>query len=144
MLAAAVEEIVRDEQEDNFVLICSNSNSACDELFRRLYQVLDKNEILRLYTPSYDPQKVNAEILKLSNWDSRSKSFTMPGLTFLYEFRVLVCTLAVSSCLTKANKHPLFKSDHFSHIIIDESCCTHETMSLIPIAGTCYIYIWLI
>lgn len=140
VLVAVVEELVRNDQKENFVLICSNSNSACDELFDRLFQVLDRNEILRLYTTTHDPKKVKADYLKFSNWESRAKSFTIPGLPFLYQFRVLVCTLAVASCLTRAYQHPIFKPDHFSHVIIDECCCTHETTTMIPIAGNTCLY----
>lgn len=135
VLVAAVEEIVKNYHKDNFVLVCSNSNAACDELFDRLCQVLDHHEILRIYTASHDPQKVKSDHLKLSNWEGHAKSFTMPGLPYLYQIRVLVCTLAVASCLTRANQHPSFKADHFSHVIIDECCCTHESMTMVPIAG---------
>lgn len=138
VLVASIEEIIRDDRNENYVLVCSNSNAACDELFSRLLNIFDYNEIYRLYTTSHDPKKVKPEILKCSNWDSRPRTFTMPDLKFLYEFRVVVCTLAVASNLTRANHSPAFKPDHFSHVFIDESCCTHETMTMIPIAGETY------
>lgn len=135
MIVSAVEEIVRDNKKENFVLVCSNSNAACDELFGRLLDVCDFHEILRLYTVSHDPKTVDPAHLKCSNWDSRMNSFSMPDLPFLYQHQVLVCTLAVASSLTRANQCNTFKADHFSHIFIDESCCAHETMTMVPIAG---------
>lgn len=135
VLVAAIEEIVRHDKKKNFVLVCSNSNAACDELFGRLLDVLHYNEILRLYTVSHDPETVKTAYLNCSNWDSRMKSFSMPELKFLYQYKVLVCTLSVASNLTRANHCKAFKADHFSHIFIDESCCAHETMTMIPIAG---------
>lgn len=132
VLVASIEEIIRDDRKENYVLVCSNSNAACDELFGRLLDILDYYEILRLYTTSHDPNNVEATFLKCSNWDRRDKRFVMPELKFLYEFRVLVCTLAVES--------PAFKPNHFSHVFIDESCSTFETLTMIPIAGeTCLI-----
>lgn len=56
--------------------------------------------------------------------------------------------LNVSSCCCNAKQRLLtvlhctyiwfchFTADHFSHVFIDECACTHETVSLIPIAGT--------
>lgn len=135
VLVAAIEEIVRDKRKENYVLVCSNSNAACDELFGRLLEIFDYHEVYRLYTVSHDSKNVDTEYLKLSNWDEHAKAFTMPELWHLYSVRVVVCTLAVASNLTRANISPAFKPDHFSHIIIDESCCNHETMTMIPIAG---------
>lgn len=127
--------MVRDQSRENFILVCSNSNAACDELFERLMQILDYNEILRLYSISHDIKRVPSEFLNFSNWDSRTKSFTMPELNFLYSHRVLVCTLTVAGNLTRANCCPVFRPDHFNYVIIDECACAHETMTLLPIAG---------
>lgn len=139
VLVATVEELVLDTRKNNYVLICAQSNAACNELFERLLSTLRSNEILRLYAVGYDYNNVKNEgYLQFSNWDNRTRTFTMPELKFLYSFRVLVCTLAVAGNLTRANMNPSFKPDHFSHVIIDESACAHETITMIPIAGEMY------
>lgn len=68
------------------------------------------------------------------------KQFTMPELIYLYSRRVLICTLAVAGNLVRANGNASFKPDHFSHVIIDECACTHETLTMVPIAGKPYFF----
>lgn len=84
VLVAAIEEILRDEHKENVVLVCANSNAACNELFERLMKVLDYFEILRLYTTSYNPKQVDPQYLKCSNYDRRVNAFTMPDLRYFY------------------------------------------------------------
>lgn len=106
-----------------------------------LLQILDYHEILRLYTAGHDPKKIEKkEYIRFSNFDVRTKNFEMPGLQFIYSHRVVICTLAVAGNLTRGNKSSLYKPDHFSHVIIDESACALETMTMIAIAGK-YSYI---
>lgn len=130
-LIAAVEEIVR--STNKCVLICANSNSACDEIAERLVSVLNFGEMFRMYAKSYDVRKVRPNLKPISNW--LKGEFRFPSLKFLYQFRVLVCTLTTAGCLTRAKDDSRFDSSHFSHIMIDESASTHETVSMIPIAG---------
>lgn len=145
VLVAAIEEIVRDERERNFVLVCSSSNAACDELLGRLLLVCGHEEkILRLYAVSHERKKVEHHHIKFSNWDEGMKQFIMPELKYLYRQRVLICTLAVAGNLVRANVNASFRPDHFSHVIIDEVACTHETLTLIPIAGRPHFHLLLI
>lgn len=130
-LVAAIEEIVRSTTKS--VLVCANSNSACDEITERLIDVLHFGEMFRIYAKSYDVRKINGRIKPFCNW--LKEEFRYPSLEFLYQFRVLVCTLSTSGCLTRACEDVSFDSGHFSHIIIDESASTHETVTMIPIAG---------
>lgn len=130
-LCAAIEEIVRSTGKS--VLVCANSNSACDEIAARLVDVLHDGEMFRMYGKSYDIRKVSEKIKPICNW--MKGEFRFPSLTFLYGFRVLVCTLTTAGCLTRAIDSSMFNAKHFSHIIIDESASTHETVTLIPIAG---------
>lgn len=137
-LVAAIQRIVTTTNEN--VLVCANSNAVCDEIAGRLIGVLDKKIILRFYPESYDIKKLKKEIQKVSN--TYLDEFPMPPLTFMYKFRVVVCTLYMSSYLNEAcNDKEKFNARHFSHIIIDENASTHETMTLIPIAGKLYSYI---
>lgn len=130
-LVAAIEEIVRSSSKS--VLVCANSNSACDEIVTRLVGALEVGEMFRLYGRSYDVRKVSEKIKPICNW--LKGEFRFPSLKFLYRFRVLVCTLTTAGCLARSTENPQFSSSHFSHIIIDESASTHETVCMIPIAG---------
>lgn len=103
-LVAAIEEILLEPQKLNHVLVCANSNNACDEIAERLLKVLPKEEILRLYAVSHSTKKINERLRDISNWE-------------------------------KAHTDPRFKAEHFSHIMVDESACTHETMTMVSIAG---------
>lgn len=134
-LAAVIEEIIRDPQKLSHVLVCTNSNAACDEIAERLLAILHKKEILRLYAVSYDRKKIDMRFEEISNWDKAMGTFAIPALKHLYSFRVVVCTLATAGIFARAYENPGYAAGHFSHIILDESACTHETMTLVAIAG---------
>lgn len=59
----------------------------------------------------------------------------IPELDYLYSSRVVVCTLATAGIFARVHENPRYKTGHFSYVIIDESACTHETMSMVAIAG---------
>lgn len=131
-LVAAIEVIVRSTQ--NYVLVCVQSNSACDEITERLLNVLDANEVFRMYAKSINPTLINSKIKSSCNLKDGEIKF--PSLNYLYEFRVVVCTMSTVGCISRARgKDPHFDSSHFSHIFIDEAACVHEPVSMIPIAG---------
>lgn len=135
VIVAAIVEIIRDSRKQNFVLVCSSSNAACDEIFGRLLSIFGYTDIYRLYAVLHDRKKVKDRYVQFCNWDEDTKSFSMPALTYLYSHRVLICTLAVAGNLVRANNNASFKPDHFSHVIIDECACAHEPLTMIPIAG---------
>lgn len=138
-------------------MVCANSNSACDEITERLLNVLQIGEIFRMYAKSYDTRKVSEDIKPICNM--LKKGFCSPSLEFLYQFRVLVCTLNTAGSLARAQEYPewlgrkskrsrrniwqsgsdndapAYNPKHFSHIFIDECVSAHETVSLISIAG---------
>lgn len=131
-LVAAIEQIVR--TTDQNVLVCAMSNAASDEIAERLIGVLREGEMYRFYAKSYKNEKINHRIAQYSNY-SRER-ILYPSLKYLYKFRVLVCTLCSAGCLTRARKDAkVWRPDHFSYVIMDESASAHETMCLIPIAG---------
>lgn len=131
-LVSAIEHIVRTTK--GHILVCAFSNSACDEIAERLLGVLSESEVLRMYAKSYKKSSLNARCEKISNL--QNGEFTFPPLDYIYKFRVVVCTLLSAGCLVRANGvEANFSAKHFSHIIIDECACTHEPVSLIPIAG---------
>lgn len=136
-MVAAIEEIVR-SSSDKYVLVCANSNAACDEITQRLLQVLKSNEIFRMYAKSTNEMTVKSEIKKCYNF--KDGEFRYPSLNFLYQYRVLVCTLLTAGTLMRARDNFDFDSGHFSYLIIDECASTNEPTSLVPIAGMCILF----
>lgn len=129
---AVIDEIIR-SSDKTFVLVCANSNTACDEITIRLLDVMNFIDLFRMYAKSYDPKKISDKIMPICNFID--EQFKFPSLKYLFGFRVLVCTSLTAGCLTRARKDPCFDSKHFTHIIIDECASTQETVSLVPIAG---------
>lgn len=125
----------------NSILVCAQTNSACDEIAERLLAVLTDSSILfRKYARSHSQEKLNPKILKVCNF--KNGKFGFPSLDHLYDYRIVICTLQTSGSLVRAReKDTNFNSSHFSHIIIDEAACVPEPVSLIPIAGI-YFFIF--
>lgn len=138
-LVAAIEKIVKTTEQN--VLVCAQTNQACDELTERLMDRIDHNIMLRMYAKTHSTEKVTKKLQKISNIDVETNSFDFPDLTSLYGYRVIICTLCTSNCLTRARKHKLWQCDHFNIVIIDECANTHETAALIPIAGIYYLFL---
>lgn len=135
-LVAAIVNIVR-TTEDN-VLVCVQTNLACDEITSRLIHHLKKDEMLRLYAKKYPVQNVNEKLRAFSNiHEIDSKYFSdYPRLSCIYSFRVVICTLCTSSCLARGTKDKsVWTANHFQYVFIDENTCTTEVLSLVSIAG---------
>lgn len=131
-LVAAIQEIIC--SSNGCVLVCSGSNSACNELVERLINVLSVDEVHRLYAQSYKMEKISEKIRPNAN--IKDGKIKIPSLDYLYKFRVIVCTLQMAGFLSNARQsYPNFRSNHFSHVIIDEAACCQESLALIPIAG---------
>lgn len=130
-VVAAIEKIVRTTQKN--ILVCAQSNAACDEIAQRLCKILTKKQMLRMYSMSYELDKLSSAIKPFCNlYDGQ---FKLPCLEDIYRYRVLICTLSTSGCLTRARHNFNFKPNHFGYVFIDECASAHETMALIPIAG---------
>ncbi|XP_055306550.1 putative helicase MOV-10 [Sitodiplosis mosellana] len=119
-LVATIEEIVR--SSNKFVLVCANSNNACDEIAKRLIGVLKVGEIFRMYAQSYSASKLDNNIKQCCNYypEKSGGKFIYPSLSYLYQFRVLICTLLTAGHLMRARCDRDFDSTHFSYVIIDE------------------------
>lgn len=123
----------------DFTLVLAHSNTACDEICTRLIDVLGDGQLFRLYAKSFNITKVSDKIKPLCNL--RDGEFRFPSLSYVYQFRVVVMTLLTAGTLTRARGEAAdFESGHFNRIIIDEACCIHEPVSMIPIAGLCFHY----
>lgn len=130
-LVAAIEQIIR--SSNNCILVCANSNAACDEITGRLLKVFKVGEIFRMYAKSHNERNIDSEIKKCSNLVNGQ--FRIPSLKYLYSFRIVICTLLTAGCISRARADSDFNPSQFSHIIIDECASTNETTTLIPIAG---------
>lgn len=130
-IVAAIERIVLTTQKN--ILVCAQSNAACDEIAQRLCKLLTKKQMLRMYSMSYELDKVSSTMKPFCNlFDSE---FKYPCLKDLYQYRVVICTLATSGHLARSRHNSEFSRKHFGYILIDECASAHETMALIPIAG---------
>lgn len=130
-LTATAEEIILSSPSTH-VLLCAMSNTACDEITSRLIKILPAGDVFRMYAPSYDHKKISKEIAPICNWINGK--YCIPQLNILYTFRVIICTMIVSSYLKDCDDI-VFKCKHFSHVILDECASSHESMPLVPIAG---------
>lgn len=127
----AIKKIIR--SSNNCVLVCCNSNSACDEIAGRLSKWCKPGEIFRMFAKSHSEKKVDPKILKYSNFVKGQ--FRFPSLKYLYRFRLVICTLLTAGCISRARENREFNPGHFSHIFVDEGASTNETTTLIAIAG---------
>lgn len=138
-IVTAILEIVL--TTNKYVLVCCNSNSACDEITERLAKSLKKNEIFGLYAKSYGCKNITSKITPICNLNKGKIQF--PSLSYLYQFRVLICTLLTAGSITRAREvDQNFDSGHFSYIFIDEAASCHEPIALILIAGMIFHYFY--
>lgn len=139
-LVAAVEEIVT--TTNKYVLVCANSNAACDEITERLARVLTSADMFRLYSKTTDARYIKEFVKPMCNL--RVDTFIIPSLAFLYQFRVVICTLATAACFGRAREVAGFEADHFAYVFIDECASTNEPTALVAIAGENEAYFELI
>lgn len=128
----AIEVIVKSSEKS--VLICAQSNSACDELTTRLINVLPDGQILRLYAKSVSIESISDEIAHVCNINHGN--IEMPSIQYIYQFRVVICTLLMAGQFTLAReKDNTFNPNHFDYVIIDEAASCQQTVSFCAIAG---------
>lgn len=128
-LVAAIRKIV--DSTDKKILVCAQSNAACDEIAERLRKFYGPEQIFRMYATLQRTDKINSSILDISNVFDGYIEY--PPLNYLYKFRVVICTLATAGCLTRAQCN----AQHFCYVFIDECASAPEPLSLVPIAGLC-------
>lgn len=130
-VVAAIKKIVQTTSKN--ILVCAQSNAACNEIAERLSKFLSNKQMLRMFSVSYDLDKISDTIRPFSNLFDEELKY--PSLDYLYRFRVLICTLSTSGCLVRARHCLNYNRRHFGYVFIDECASAHETMALIPIAG---------
>lgn len=135
-MVAAIAEIVA--KRETAVLVCAQTNAACDEITERLIAVSDNISLFRMYARSHNKEKLSAKVSTVSNF--KAGEFQFPSLEYLYKYRIVVCMLLTACFLVGARGiDPNFNSSHFTHVFIDEDGCITEPVSMIPIAGKYFI-----
>lgn len=61
-LVAAIEKIVKTIEQNVLVLVCAQTNHACDELTERLMDRIDHDVVLRMYAKTHSTEKVFKKI----------------------------------------------------------------------------------
>lgn len=113
------------------ILICTQSNSASDEIGERLLEYLTINQVYRFYSPQLlcTKESINKKLLPSSNLRDL-KTHQMPRMEELTYFSVVISTLTSSSQFVRANLQ-----NHFNYIFIDECGATSEPENYIPLVG---------
>lgn len=119
------------------ILVCAPSNGVADEIALRLLKCLaetgDHSIVLRLYAGSQKRKNIDGKLRRISYFSDRRAKMVEK----ICKHRVVLSTLAISGKIAEAPIGP----DHFTHLFIDESESSGETLMLIPIAGILK-YIW--
>ncbi|XP_059612254.1 putative helicase MOV-10 [Phlebotomus argentipes] len=119
------------QQPNSHILITAQSNSACDELCLRLLRYLPNCDVLRLFSrvKEKELEKMEAELLKVAN--ALENKIFYPSLKKIYQFRIVICTISMAGKLVQAR----ISTQHFTHVVIDESSCCTESQAIVPIIG---------
>ena len=112
------------------ILVCAQSNAACDEIALRLLSYIDNSNlshnIYRLLAANSKREITDEELLSISNYEISH----LPALEILKKFRIVISTLFTAGRLAQAR----IDKSHFTHVFIDECGSATETAALIPIA----------
>jgi helicase MOV-10 len=128
LVEAAVQIITR--KTGSKILICAQSNSACDTIGVRLLKYLSKTKIFRLYSRTVLTMPNVDETLK-STSNFRGGSDVLPSYEELKYFDIIITTLVSSKKLHRGE----LSENFFDYIFVDESASTTEAECLIPITG---------
>lgn len=125
---------MKNETSSEYILVCATSNSACDEVAKRLIEggIAGDDKVFRIYSKSVlskDMSTIPQCVLNASNLSTGEHYF--PSLDILYTYKVIVCTLTTAGRLSQGKINP----QHFSHICIDEAGSATETQTLIALSG---------
>lgn len=132
-LVETVSQLIARNQRSERILVCATSNSACDEIAKRLLDLNDNEKIFRLFSRSVMFKMENVPGIVLMNSNLAKGEHYFPTRDVIYAYKVLVCTLITAGRMTQGE----ISSEHFSHVFIDEAGSTTETQTLVAIAGLC-------
>lgn len=134
-LVEAIAQIIVKNNPNEHILVCATSNSACDEIAKRLLLLNSTNDVFRLFSRSIEQKTDTVPNIVLQNSNLSKRQHYYPSLQIIYSHKVIVCTLATAGRLAQGKINPL----HFSHVFIDESGSATESETLIAFAGVCSI-----
>lgn len=125
---------------DKSILVCAQTNATCDDITLKLLEIFENqgygcadSRIFRIYARSYKNNLVNKKIEPVSNAFA-ANNFQFPSLEFVYQFRVIVCTVLTAGCFSRVRG---FNTAHFGYIFIDEAASIQESVTMAAIAGVC-------
>lgn len=88
-LIEAVLQIIRNNNSNEYILVCATSNSACNEVAKRLLQSNDgKDKVFRIFSKSvaFDMSDIPADVLAASNLQKGEHYY--PSLKVIYQYKV--------------------------------------------------------
>jgi helicase MOV-10 len=109
------------------ILACAPSNSAADLIASRLQGHLSTNHLFRFYAPSRFKDQVPDELRPYTS--TRDGHFTIPSMSCLGRFRVIVSTCVSASFCSGVG----MARGHFTHIFIDEAGQATEPEAFVSI-----------
>ncbi|KAL1500036.1 hypothetical protein AB1Y20_012713 [Prymnesium parvum] len=113
------------------VLVCSPSNSAADKYVLQLASILPhSSQMLRVFAPHRSERGVHKTIKNYVSFDKELHMFTVPALSKLQNYAVIVTTTRSAAMLVNAG----VSKGHFTHIIVDEAAQLMESEALIPLS----------
>lgn len=133
-LVEAISQIMKNDTPSEYILVCATSNSACDEIAKRLIEdgKAGGDKVFRIFSKSVlskDISIIPQCVLNASNLSKGEHYF--PSLDILCTYKVIVCTLTTAGRLSQGKINP----QHFSHIFIDEAASATESQTLIALSG---------
>ncbi|XP_011348599.1 putative helicase MOV-10 isoform X2 [Ooceraea biroi] len=118
------------QQPTTYILVCTGSNAAADEITKRLIKYVPQNIIYRMYAPSRAWSTVDKKIQPCANFVNNSTIFLAKDILLLK--RIVITTLVTSIRLIGLS----FRENHFSYVFIDEASQATEPEMLIPLTIT--------
>ncbi|XP_050460328.1 putative helicase MOV-10 isoform X1 [Cataglyphis hispanica] len=128
-LVETISQIVKHYPMKN-ILVCATSNTAVDEITKRLIGNVPASIVYRMYAPSRPWGNVDEKIRPCTNFVDKTAIFLPKEILLLK--RIIITTLITSIRLCAVN----FRENHFSYIIIDEASQAIEPEMLIPLMIT--------
>ncbi|CAK9797532.1 Putative helicase mov-10-B.1 [Anthophora plagiata] len=118
---------IRKHDKSKHILVCASSNTAADEIAKRLLLILPSKDIFRMYAASKIVDNIDETINPSSNFVNNMVLY-LPKDIFILK-KIVITTLTSCARLVKLN----LRSDHFSYVFIDEASQSIELESLIPL-----------
>nr|XP_033332456.1 putative helicase mov-10-B.1 [Megalopta genalis] len=118
---------IRKRHVSKNILVCAPSNTAADEIAKRLLEFIPCKDVFRMYAPSRNWEDIDKNINPSTNFVNEACVF-LPKDIFILK-KIVIATLITCTRLVSLN----LKSNHFSYVFIDEASQSIELESLIPI-----------